>query len=118
MLIEEFMEDCVIMDRITTSDGQGGMISSWIEGAEIKCAIVPKSSIASQVADAIRNTATYQITTKKSNNLEFYQVIKRLSDGETFRIRSGAKDGDFPKVASSMINQYTQYDAERWELTS
>ena len=35
-LINEFLQDCILMDKKRTSDGEGGFITEWVEGAKIQ----------------------------------------------------------------------------------
>lgn len=82
-LIDAMMEDCVIMNRSKLPDGEGGYITSWSEGAPIKCAIVFDNSLRSKIAQSEGFTNAYTITTEKSLVLEFNDVIKRLKDGKS-----------------------------------
>ena len=35
-LINEFLQDCILMDKKRTSDGEGGFITEWVEGAKYR----------------------------------------------------------------------------------
>lgn len=113
-LIEAMMDDCVIMNKITVSDGEGGFTTEWEEGAEIKVAIVNDMSIQARVAEQQKVTSTYTLTTARKNALELHDVIKRLSDGATFRVTSDGSDKLSPKVSTLDMSQVT---AEKWSLT-
>ena len=39
-LIDESMEPCIIMDKVTRDDGYGGVITEYTEGAPFSAAIV------------------------------------------------------------------------------
>ena len=62
-LINEFLQDCILMDKKRTSDGEGGFITEWVEGAKIQAAIVRDTSMSARVAEKEGVTATYTITT-------------------------------------------------------
>ena len=65
-LLDESMEECVIMDKTTVSDGYGGYKTTWKEGATISAAVVLDNSIEAKIADKQGVTALYTVTTRKS----------------------------------------------------
>lgn len=113
-LIDAMMDECIIMNKIKTSDGEGGSITTWIEGAEILVAITTDMSMSARVAEREGVTSTYTLTTKRENALDFHDVIKRKKDGKIFRVTSDANDKMSPAVSSLDMAQAT---AERWTLT-
>lgn len=113
-LIENMMDTCVIMNKSKVSDGEGGYITEWTEGAEIKAAITHDTSIEALRAEKEGVTSTFTITTYRENQLDYHDVIKRLEDGRIFRITSEAGDKVAPIVSS--LNM-AQVKAEKWELT-
>lgn len=113
-LIDEFMEDCTILNKIKTSDGEGGTLTKWEEGAKIKAAIVMDSSTLAKIAEAQGVTSNYTITTSRTVELEYPDVIRRDSDGATFQVTSG-NDKRSPMISSMDI---AQVSARRWELSN
>lgn len=113
LLYETMMEDCVMQDKTTTSDGLGGFTSSWQDGAHFRAAIVKNQTIEALVAEKQGVTELYTITVDKGVTLDFHDVLKRVKDGLTFRVTSNIKDSQTPKVASFQFGQVT---AERWDL--
>ena len=113
-LIDVMKVDVVMMDKTTTSDGMGGIIRQWTEGASFKAAIVKDSTLAARVAEKEGVTELYTITTDKDIVLDYHDVLKRLSDGAVFRVTSNAVDSQTPSVASFQIGQVT---AEKWVLS-
>ena len=113
-LINEFLQDCILMDKKRTSDGEGGFITEWVEGAKIQAAIVRDTSMSSRVAEKEGVTATYTITTAKTVKLGYHDVLK-TKDGKIFRVTSNAEEKETP--ASSNLD-IAQVMAEKWELTS
>ena len=103
-----------MLDKTTTSDGYGGYIIDWKEGADFQAAIVLDSSIQARIAEQQGVTALYTITTKKNINLQYHDVFKRVEDGKIFRVTSDGDDKHTPKSASLDMRQVS---AEEWNLT-
>lgn len=114
-LLSEAMENCIMLDKRTSSDGYGGYITSWVEGAGFQAAAVLDSSMEARIAEKQGVTALYTITTAKSINLQYHDVFKRLRDGKIFRVTSDGDDKHTPNSASLNMRQVS---AEEWELPS
>ena len=112
-LIDNFNTLCVLLEKKRVPDGEGGFISAWEEGPEFMAAIVLDQSLQAQIAYKQGVTSLYRVTAPKSLSLEFHDVFRRVSDGQTFRITSNAKDKETPVVASFSFSQVT---AEEWSL--
>lgn len=112
-LIESMMVDCVMMDRTTTPDGEGGFTREWVEGAPFKAAIVKNSSLNAKVAEKQGVTEVYTVTTERGITLGLMDVFKRVKDEAIFRVKSNAVDSETPTVATF---QFEQVSAEKWEL--
>ena len=113
-LIESMMESCVVMNKVRQSDGEGGFITEWVEGPNIKAAIINDTSLQARIAEKEGVTNTYTITTPKNVALEYHDVIKRLSDSTTFRVTSDGGEKVAPAVSTLDISQVS---AEKWGLT-
>ncbi len=114
-LIDDFTSKCIMMDKTTVSDGYGGFVAKWVEGASFDAAITLDSSIQARIAEKEGVTALYTVTTKKNINLQYHNVFKRLSDGKMFRVTS---DGDDKYTPSSANLNMRQVSCEEWELTN
>ena len=112
-LLSEAMENCVMLDKTTTPDGYGGTIDVYVPGAEFQAAIVLVSSMQARIAEQQGVTALYTITTRKSINLQYHDVLKRKSDGKIFRVTS---DGDDKHTPNSANLNMRQVSAEEWTL--
>lgn len=112
-LLDEAMEKCVSLNKITVPDGYGGIISTWQDGAEFYCAIVFDTSLEARVADKQGVTSLYTITTRKNITLEYHDVFRRLRDGKIFRVTS---DGDDKRTPASANLDMRQVIAEEWSL--
>ena len=112
-LLESAMERFVMLDKTTTPDGYGGYIAVWTEGADFQAAATFDTSIEARVAGVQGVTSLYTITTTKAMNLQYHDVVKRLSDEKIFRITS---DGDDKKTPPSATLNMRRVTAEEWEL--
>lgn len=113
-LIDVMKDDVVMMDKTTTSDGMGGIIRQWTEGASFRAAIIKDSTLAARVAEKEGVTEVYTVTVDKGISLDYHDVFKRVKDGAVFRVTSNIVDSETPSVASFQIGQVT---AERWTLS-
>lgn len=112
-LVDNAMEKTYIMDKITAPDGRGGVITTYKEGAEIKVAYSFDTSVEARVAEQAGTNNRFTLTTKKSVNLQYHDIVKRDRDGKIFRVTS---DGDDNKTPSSASIDMRQVEAEEWTL--
>ncbi len=112
-LINEAMTPCVMIDRTTQPDGEGGIITTWVEGATFNAAITFDNSIEAKAAAVQGVTSLYTVTVPKRVKLEYHDVFKRLSDGKIFRVTSDGDDKITPERASF---QFAQVSAEEFAL--
>lgn len=113
-LLSEAMEECVILNKSTVSDGYGGYTTVWTDGADFNAAVVLNTSMEARIGEKQGVTALYTVTTSKALNLQFHDVFRRKSDGKIFRVTSDGDDKKTPTVASLNMRQVT---AEEWVLT-
>lgn len=115
-LLDEYMADtgkCVMLDRTSTSDGRGGIIYEYVDGAEFDAAIYLSNSLETEKAEKQGVTGLYQVTVRRDVRLEYHTVFKRLSDGQTFRVTSK----DESKSPSSSTLNMRVVRAEEYLLT-
>ena len=113
MLYEAMMEDCVILNKVRTSDGMGGWTTAWTNGASFKAAILKNSTLDARIAEAEGIKELYTVTVEKEHPLEFMDVFRRVSDNQTFRVKSNITDNTSPGFSNINFGQVT---AEAWEL--
>ena len=113
-LIDVMMEDCVMLDKRTVSDGLGGFTHEWTEGAQFHAAVIKDNTLTARVAEKQGVTEVYTVTVDKGLQLQYHDVFRRLNDDAVFRVTSNIVDSETPTVSSFQIGQVT---AERWELT-
>ncbi len=114
-LIDCMMTPCVFMVLEKTPDGSGGFVPKWTEGEPLKAAIVRDTSTEARIAEAAGTVEMYTVTVSRSVHLKYHAVIKRLSDGKTFRITSDNAEVKTPVCTALDIAQST---AEAWRLTA
>lgn len=112
-LLAELMENFTMLDKTTTPDGYGGIVPTWTDGATFKAIANLDSSMEARIADQQGVTSLYTITTEKSINLQYHDVLRRESDGKIFRVTS---DGDDKKTPDSAGLNMRQVSAEEWEI--
>lgn len=112
-LIDCMMTPCVFMVPERLSDGSGGYVTTWTEGEPIKAAIIRDTSEEAVIAEAAGTVEMYTVTVSRSVHLKYHAVIKRLSDGKTFRITSDNAEQKTPVCTALDIAQST---AEAWRL--
>ena len=112
-LVDEAMTPCVMIDRTTLPDGEGGTVTNWIEGAAFNAAITFDNSIEARTAAVPGVTSLYTVTVPKRVKLEYHDVFRRLSDGKVFRVTSDGDDKITPERASF---QFAQVSAEEYVL--
>ena len=101
----------VIYDRRTESDGEGGIITTWVEGAHFFAAVLLDNSIEMRTAQAQGVQGNYTVTTAKNIRLPWHTIFKR-SDGQYFRITSKDENAA-PSVSTIQTRIMT---AEEWEI--
>ena len=116
-LLDEYMSEtgkCVMLDRTTAPDGRGGIIYTYVEGAEFEAAIFLTNSLEGEIAQKQGVTGIYQVTVKRNVRLEYHDIFKRVSDGKTFRVTS--KDESKTPGSSSLDMRVVR--AEEYEVTA
>ena len=113
-LIDCMMAQCVFMEKKQTQDGSGGYMTEWTEGEPLKAAIIRDTSTEARIAEAAGTVEMYTVTVSRSVHLKYHSVIKRLSDGKTFRITS---DNSEVKTPACTALDIAQSNAEAWRLT-
>lgn len=113
-LLDTQMETFCYVNVAKVSDGEGGVTIVWTDGAEFQAIARLDNSTQAKIAEQMGVTSLYTITTKKNIILEFHEVIKRISDGEVFRITSDGMDNKTPDSAALNMRQVS---AEKWRLT-
>lgn len=115
MLFEAMYVDCTKIDKQSTSDGEGGFITEYVDGAKFSAAIVLDTSTQARIAQKQGVTSVYTVTTPKNAPLSFGDIFRREEDGQVFRVTGNSKDKETPKISSF---HFAKVQAERWEIPS
>lgn len=114
-LLDSMMTPCKILNRIRTDDEYGGYTDAWTEGATFDATIIKNSTTEAQIAEKQGIEELFTVVTKKSFELDFHDVFRRVSDGQVFRVTSRAIDSEAPSASTVQITKVT---AEKWVLPS
>lgn len=112
-LMDDYKFNCVLLDKQRTSDGEGGWVTKWVEGAKFEAAITFTNTMEARIAEKQGVTSFYTVSTGKNAMLNYHDVFKRLYDGKIFRVTSDGEDVQTPERASFSLAQVT---AEEWSL--
>lgn len=114
-LPNEMTTECVMLDRKSQSDGEGGFFVEWIEGGKFMAAVVYDTSIEARVAEKQGVTNLYTVSTSRKSTLRHNDVFKRLYDGKIFRVTSDGADKFTPASANLDMRVVT---AQEWSPTA
>lgn len=112
-LMNDFAEECTLLEKTRVHDGEGGWTTNWVDGLEFVAAITYDTTIQARVAESEGMRATYTVTTDKATQLDFHDVFRRKRDGQIFRVTS---QGDDKRTPPSATFQVSQVAAEEWSL--
>lgn len=110
-LIDAFKTPCTLMVRTRISDGEGGHSVEWVEGETFDAAITADTTSSARVAEKSAEQGSCVIAVDRGVALPFHGVVRRDSDGATYRIVGS--NAPTPDVATFQFNQYR---AQEWEL--
>lgn len=113
-LLSEAMENCTMLDKVTSDDGMGGYTRTWKDGASFNAAIVFSTSMEARRAAKEGVSSLYVVTTSRAVALEYHDVFRRERDKKVFRVTSDGDDLYTPASAGLDMRQVT---AEEWVLT-
>ena len=112
-LLDATKEKCTMLDKTTESDGYGGIIVSWVDGAEFYASIAFDDSIEGVKARAAGATELYTVLTSRAINLQYHDVFRRESDNKLLRVTTDGDDDKTPKTAGLNLRRVR---AEEWVL--
>lgn len=112
-LLTEAMETFSFMDKSHVSDGEGGYIVEWTQGADFPAAIRLDSSVQAKRAQAEGVRDLYTIITDKTVSLQNNDVVYRKETAEYYRVTTNGRDKRTPESAGLNMRAVS---AERWEL--
>ena len=114
MFLYEAMETPItILNRTTINDDEGGIYTTYVDGATFSVAIVFDSSMQARIGNKQGVSSLYTITAPKDCGLVYHTVFRRNSDNKVFRVTSDDDDKVTPEMATF---SFTQVTAEEWVI--
>lgn len=113
MLWESELEESKVLTATQVADGRGGVKTTYTEGETFKACFSFDSSAERTAAEKETAIPLYIITTHKDVILPFHTIIKRVADGQTFRVTSESADNKTPRTTTLNMRQV---NAELWRL--
>ena len=105
-LLSAAYEPFVYVTKTYVPDGEGGMKATWTDGKdEFPATADFATSSVAEIANKLTERVNCTITTSRAITLEPMDVIKRVSDGQYFRITSDGKNKKTPKSAALDMRQ-------------
>lgn len=112
-LLDEYSDEFVIVNKTKVDDGYGGYTTVWTDGATISGALAPTSQNEVAIAGAMGEKTTHTLVVAKNIMLEYHEVLRRKSDGITFRVTN--TDGGTYTPASAGLD-LRRYRLEAWAI--
>lgn len=85
-ILQDFVENIVLLDETTASDGFGGFVPEWKDGAEISVAVIQPRDTKATIATAIVGKQSLTILTSTAIELKHDKYFRRISNGKTYKI--------------------------------
>lgn len=112
-LLDDFARPCVLLERRSTPDGEGGCSAEWEEGPAFSNYQALDSSMEARRAEKEGVTSLYSVLVKKSFPIKYNDYFKDRETGLTYRVTSNPEEKQAPKSASLDLKYF---NAERKEL--
>ena len=112
-MLESFKSQCQLLRVSQDTDDEGGQNSQYEEVQTFEGLFGFKSSTQALAAEKQGVTSLYVIYVPRDIDVEFHDVIRRLSDGMTFRVTHPGKDVKTP--VTSFID-WKKINAEEWVM--
>lgn len=112
-LLDDFARPCVLMERTSVPDGEGGEKTDWVEGTPFTNYQALNTSMEARRAEKEGVTSVYSALVDKALPIEYGDYFKDIGTGLTYRVTSNPGEKEAPKSASFALKYFT---AERKEL--
>lgn len=106
MLWKEMSEECVLVGKSVTEDGEGGYSTRFVDAAHFYAALVPLNTEQEKSGASAPHTSL-GVTTE--NELGYGDLFRRVRDGKTFRVVT------VPEYSPATF-KFSQVTAEEWEV--
>ena len=112
-MLESFAHDCVMMDKRTTPDEEGGFTVGYVEGAQFTVYPSLDSSMQARYAAKGGVTSLYTVLIPQSAPIMVGDYYKDLTEDAYFRVTSRPDEQQTPGTSELDLKSFT---AERTEL--
>lgn len=106
-LLDDFAHECVLMEKTRVSDGAGGYITTWTEGATFANYQALDTSMEARRAEKEGVTSVYSALVNRDVPIEYNDFFRDKETGETYRVTSEPKDKQAPRSASFALKYFT-----------
>lgn len=112
-LLDSMAEECVLVEKRTVQTPTGGYTQVWQDGVTFYAVVRKDNTLQGRVAEKQGVTELYTIVVQKGFPLNYHDVLRRVKDGNTYRVTSNIADNEAPVKSSVQIGSVT---AERWDI--
>lgn len=112
-LLDAYSNECTLLTKTRSSDGQGGYTTVWVAGISFSAAWEYQSAPEVIIAEQQGTNRVYRIYVDKALDLEYHEAFRRESDRQIFRVTNPGVDRNTPN--SSNLNKRL-IEVEKWEL--
>ena len=116
MLLDAFGKKCVLIEKRRTSDGAGGYITDWVDGAEFLNYQALDTSMEARKAEQEGVTSVYSVLVQQNVPIERTDYFRDTETGLTYRVTSNPEEKAAPRSAGPTIRALKFFTAERKNL--
>lgn len=106
-LLNDFARECALMEKSRVSDGAGGYITTWSEGAHFRNYQALDTSMEARRAEKEGVTSVYSVLVEKAVPIEYGDYFKDMETGETYRVTSEPADKQAPRSSTLPLKFFT-----------
>lgn len=111
MALSDFYKDITFLNKISQSDGLGGIEFVYIDGVSFKGVITRESNIQTRIAEREGLKAIYTLSTSKNIQIDFGDLIK--CENKVYKVVSIKNELQTPSFSSLDLQQY---ELEKYEI--
>ena len=106
-LLNDFARQCVLMEKTSVPDGEGGYTLDWTEGATFQNYQALDTSMEARRAEKQGVTSVYSALVDKDVQIEYGDYFKEKESGTVYRVTSNPDEKQAPKSASFSLKFFT-----------
>lgn len=111
MALSDFYKDIFFLNKISNSDGLGGIEFIYMEGAKFKGVITIESNTETRIAEQQGLKSIYTLSTSKGIQIDFGDLIK--SEDKVYKVVSVKNELQTPHFSNLDLQQY---ELERYQI--